>query len=68
MGLDLSSLLKKDEPPFKSLDEAKEYVVKYTLNFINIELEGTPKDQWEKTLETWTKICGFTKSLIKVKV
>ncbi|RUM31587.1 MAG: hypothetical protein DSY42_02450 [Aquifex sp.] len=66
MKLDLSNLLKKEEPPFKSLDEAKEYVAKYTLNFINIELEGTPKDQWEKTLETWTKICGFAKSLIKV--
>jgi len=66
MKLDLTTFLKRQELPFKSLDEAKEYVAKYTLNFINIELEGLPKEEWEKTLSTWVKIFVFAKSLLKL--
>jgi len=66
MKLDLTSFLKREEPPFRSLEEAKEYVAKYTLSFINIELEGLPEREWEKTLSTWVKIFAFAKNLLKL--
>ena len=66
MKVDLSNLLKKEETPFKSVDEAKDYVARYTLSFINIELEGTKREEWEKTLETWCRMCEFAKSLLKL--
>ncbi|RUM31743.1 MAG: hypothetical protein DSY32_00865, partial [Aquifex sp.] len=44
----------------------KEYVAKYTLSFINIELEGLPEREWEKTLSTWVKIFAFAKNLLKL--
>jgi len=66
MKKDLTNLLKKETVPpgFESLDSAKEYVARYLINYINIELEGLPKEEWEKTLTTWAKICAFAKSLI----
>lgn len=62
----MSTFLKRDELPFRSLEEAKEYVAKYTLNFINIELEGLPKEEWENTLKTWVKIFAFARELLKL--
>ena len=67
MKKDLTNLLKKEERPagFETLDDAKEYVARYLLNYINIELEGLPKEEWGKALETWAKICAFSKGLIR---
>ncbi len=67
MKKDLTDLLKKETVPpgFESLDSAKEYLARYLLSYINIELEGLPKEEWEKTLNTWAKICAFAKSLIR---
>lgn len=66
MKKDLTNLLKSETVPpgFESLDSAKEYVARYLINYINIELEGLPREEWEKTLSTWAKICAFSKSLI----
>ena len=66
MKKDLTDLLKKETVPpgFESLDSAKEYLARYLLNYINIELEGLPREEWEKTLTTWAKMCAFAKGLI----
>ena len=66
MKKDLTNLLKGETVPpgFENLDSAKEYVARYLINYINIELEGLPREEWEKTLSTWAKICAFSKSLI----
>ena len=63
---DLSHLLKGTQIPngFEGLDSAKEYVARYLINYINIELGGLPKEEWNKCLITWIKICSFAKSLI----
>lgn len=66
MKVDLTGLLKKEDLPFRSIDEAKDRVAKYIVSFIHIELEGLPKEEWEKTLNTWIKIIGFAKNLVKV--
>lgn len=67
MKKDLSNLLKKETlpPGFESIDNAKEYLARYLINYINIELQGLPKEEWVKTLETWGKICAFSKGLIQ---
>ncbi len=66
MKKDLTHLIKRERVPegFESLDSAKEYLARYLLNYINIELGGLPKEEWGKTLETWAKICAFSKGLI----
>ena len=66
MKKDLTNLLKRETVPpgFENLDSAKEYLARYLLNYINIELEGLPREEWEKTLNTWAKMCAFAKSLI----
>lgn len=66
MRLDLTRLLKGKELPFRSIDETRDRVAKYIVSFIYIELEGLPKEEWEKTLNTWVKIIGFAKNLVKV--
>jgi hypothetical protein len=66
MKKDLSHLLKKEEKVwgFEDLRSAKEYVAKYMLNYIHMELENLDTSQWDKTLTTWAKICGFSKALL----
>ena len=66
MKIDLTGLLKREEPPFRSLEEAKDRVARYLLSFIHIELEGLPKKEWDKTLNTWLKIIGFAKNLVRL--
>ncbi len=66
MKLDLSHLLRdepRDDTPFRSTEEAKEYLVRYLLSFISIELDGLPRDQWEKTLRTWIRIIALGMAL-----
>ncbi len=67
MKKDLTHLLKKEEKVwgFEDLESAREYLAKYLINYINIELQGLPKEEWEKTLKTWVKICAFAKGLLK---
>ncbi len=67
MKKDLTNLLKKEEVPpgFENLDSIKEYVARYLISYIHIELEGLPKEEWEATLTTWAKICALAKSLIR---
>ncbi len=67
MKRDLTHLLRREEPVagFENPQEAKEYLARYLLNYINIELEGLPKHEWDKTLTTWAKMCAFAKGLIK---
>jgi hypothetical protein len=57
----------REEPleGFGNLEEAREYVARYLLNYINLELEGLPREEWGRTVETWVKICGFAKALLK---
>ncbi len=66
MKKDLTNLLRKEEkvPGFESLEEAKEYLARYLLNYINIEFGGLPREEWENTLRTWAKMCAFAKGLI----
>ena len=66
MKKDLTNLLKKESVPtgFENLDAIKEYVARYLINYIHIELEGLPRGEWENALTTWAKICAFSKSLI----
>ncbi len=48
---------------FENIDAAREYFAKYLLNYIHIELESLPKEEWDKTLKTWAKMCMFAQSL-----
>ncbi len=66
MKKDLSHLIRKEERVwgFEDLESAKEYVAKYLLNYISMELENLPTSEWDKTLSTWARICMFAKGLI----
>lgn len=59
--------MKKDTVPvgFEDVDSAREYLARYLLSYINIELEGLPEEEWGKTLTTWVKMCAFAKGLIR---
>jgi hypothetical protein len=48
---------------FENLEAAREYVARYLLNYISLELQGLPKEEWEKTLRVWKRICRFADSL-----
>lgn len=65
MKRDLTHLIRPEEDlsGFEDLQSAKEYLVRYPLSYIAIELSGLPKKEWESTLKTWIKICAFAKSL-----
>mgnify|MGYP001773141981 CR=1 FL=1 len=52
---------------FEDTPSAKEYLAKYLLNYIHMELDALPREEWDKTLSTWAKICAFAKSLIPKK-
>ena len=65
MKKDLSGMLKGNLVwGFENLESAREYLAKYLISYIHIELETLPKQEWDKTLKTWAKICEFSKSLI----
>ncbi len=50
---------------FENIEAAREYLAKYLLNYIHIELESLPKEEWDKTLKTWAKMCMFAQSLVE---
>jgi len=52
---------------FEDVESAREYLAKYLLNYIHMELETLPKEEWEKTLTTWAKICVFASTLLNKK-
>ncbi|SNZ13699.1 hypothetical protein [Hydrogenobacter hydrogenophilus] len=52
---------------FEDIESAREYLAKYLLNYIHMELETLPKEEWEKTLTTWAKICMFASTLLNKK-
>ncbi|MGC8852410.1 MAG: hypothetical protein ACP5P0_02265 [Hydrogenobacter sp.] len=52
---------------FEDIESAREYLAKYLLNYIHMELETLPKEEWDKTLTTWAKICMFASTLMDKK-
>ena len=65
MKKDLSHLLKRIEKieGFEDTESAREYVARYLLNYMSLEMSGLPKEEWEKTALIWKKICIFAGSL-----
>ena len=65
---DLSHLLKQTEKieGFEDTESAREYVARYLLNYISLEMSGLPKEEWERTVQIWKKICNFAGSLIEM--
>ncbi len=68
MKKDLSSLLKPADDSIPNGDFISErtsanYVAKYLIGYIVLELQNLPKDHWEKTLKTWIMIISLAKSL-----
>ncbi len=67
MKKDLTNLIQNDNvyqsSDFVSERTASDYVAKYLISYITIELQNLPKDQWEKTVKTWLKIIALAKSL-----
>ncbi len=63
---DLTHLLKGRQAieGFEDIESAREYVARYLLNYISLELSGLPEEEWERTLSTWIKICAFARSLV----
>jgi len=66
MRIDLSHLLKEEEYSFRSREEISNHITKYLFSFICIELEGLPKEEWEKTLATWLRILSLGIALSKL--
>ncbi|WP_340694399.1 hypothetical protein [Hydrogenobacter thermophilus] len=52
---------------FEDIESAREYLAKYLLNYINMELDALPKEEWNKTLKTWAKICLFAYDMLSKK-
>lgn len=68
MKKDLTSLLKSSDgfasnEDFISERTTADYVAKYLIGYIVLELQNLPKDHWENTLKTWIKIVSLAKSL-----
>ncbi|MFN7065868.1 MAG: hypothetical protein ACK4OF_06960 [Aquificaceae bacterium] len=62
---DLSNLLKDDEG--WTPEGFKAYLRSSLIELIRLEMENLPKEEWERTLLTWKRICSFCKSLMKKK-
>lgn len=63
MKVDLTNLLRKEEPNNWSEEDFKRYLKDSLIEIIRLELESLPRQEWEKTLKTWCKICSFADSL-----
>ena len=63
MKVDLTNLLRKEEPNNWSEEDFKRYLKDSLIEIIRLELESLPRQEWEKTLKTWSKICSFADSL-----
>lgn len=65
MKIDLSGLLKKEDSQSWTPEGFKAYLKSSLIDLIKLELENLPRDDWERTLHTWRKICAFCKSMMK---
>lgn len=65
MKIDLSGLLRKEDNQGQRPEDFKAYLKSSLIDLIRLELENLPRDEWERTLHTWRKICAFCKSLMK---
>ncbi len=63
MKVNLTNLLRKEEPNNWSEEDFKRYLKDSLIEIIRLELESLPRQEWEKTLKTWSKICSFADSL-----
>jgi HSP90 family molecular chaperone len=65
MKKDLTNLLRSDTPEGWTPEDFKRYLKDTLIELIRLELENLPKEEWERTLKTWAKICAFAKGLLK---
>lgn len=65
MKIDLSGLLKKEDNQSWTPEGFKGYIKSSLIDLIKLELENLPRDDWERTLHTWRKICAFCKNIMK---
>ncbi len=65
MKIDLSNLLKGEGPTSWSKEDFKRYLKESLVEIIRLELGGLPKEEWERTLKVWSKICAFAQDLSK---
>lgn len=67
MKKDLTDLIKNEDTyqsnDFISERTAADYVAKYLISYITIELQNLPKEHWESTVKTWLKIIALAKTL-----
>jgi hypothetical protein len=42
----------------------KKHLVQSILELIRIELQSLPREEWKRTVKTWSKICVFAKSMM----
>ncbi len=63
MKVNLTNLLRKEEPNNWSEEDFKRYLKDSLIEIIRLELESLPRQEWEKTIKTWSKICSFADSL-----
>lgn len=63
MKIDLTGFLRKDSNWEWSEEDFKKYVKESLIELIRLELENIPKEEWRRTLQTWSKICSFANSL-----
>ncbi len=65
MKLDLSNFIKGSQANNWTQDSFKDYLSNSLIEIIKLELESLPKDHWERTLQTWKRICHFCKNMMK---
>ncbi len=65
MKIDLTGLLKKEDDQNWTPEGFKAYLRSSLIDLIKLELENLPRDDWERTLNTWRKICAFCRSMMK---
>ncbi|MCX8076804.1 MAG: hypothetical protein N3C57_07215 [Aquificaceae bacterium] len=47
------------------IEQFKLHVSKTLVEIIKLEMENMPEKEWQKTMQTWKKICAFCKSMMK---
>lgn len=63
MKQDLSHLLKAQ---YIDMDPEgfKKHLAQSILELIRLELQSLPREEWKRTVKTWSKICAFAKSML----
>lgn len=65
MKVDLTGFLRKDSSGGWTEEDFKKHVKESLVELIRLELENMPRQEWDKTLRTWSKICSFADKLSK---